>query len=165
MDNILYDVDVDENGPFITPLKNKPVFCGQEPSFMGGAFNTEEDEERVKSQAVRLSKEIDGNPVNLSNNVWNVFLHGKIENLCEYDIPVLIDGTVPDVQYGNIVECIVYDIKDRPLDCYIVVGKSITVSNKLYCLIVLKDDIKMIANKLYPTTESDFSFLHSDEEE
>ena len=39
----LYDVDVDENGPFIVPMDNKPIFCSEMPSFMGGAFNDEEE--------------------------------------------------------------------------------------------------------------------------
>lgn len=167
MDNLLYDVDVDENGPFKIPMENKPVFCPQEPSFMAGAFNDEETEERVKSQAARLSKEIDGNPNNLATNNLSCYLHGTIENLCQYDIPVLIDGTIPKIKYGNIVECLVYDKQDIVHDCFLVVGKRVLFKgdSNLYCLIVLKEEFSMFKDKQYPTAEADFTFLHTDEEE
>ena len=161
MDNLLYDVDVDENGPFIVALEPRPVFCSEIPSFMGGAFNDEKTDRQVKSQAARLSKEINGNPKILEKSYVSCYLHDGIEYLCGYDIPNLIDGTIPEVQYGNIVDCLVYDCDH---ECFMVIGKRTRDNirpNELFCLIILKEEI----NKLQSTEEVDVSFLNNDEEE
>jgi len=168
MDNLLYDVDVDENGPFIVPVEPKPVFCSEIPSFMGGALNDDETNKKVKSQADRLSKEINGNPKILEKSYVVCYLHDGIEYLCGYDIPNLIDGTIPEVQYGNIVDCLVYDCNDIVHECFMVIGKRTRDNirpNELFCLIILKEEFSMFKDKQYPTAESDFTFLHTDEEE
>ena len=157
----IYDVDVDEDGPFIVPMDNKPIFCSEMPSFMGGAFNDDDTNKEVKSQAARLSKEINGNPKILEKSFVTCYLHGGIEYLCGFDIPNLIDGTIPELQYGNIVDCLVYDYDDIVHECFMVIGKRLLAGNGLFCLIVLKEEI----DNLQSTREVDVSFLNNDSDE
>ena len=162
MDNLLYDVDVDENGPFITALEPKPVFCSEMPSFMGGAFNNFDTNKEIKSQASRLHKEINGKPKILEKNFVSCYLHDGIQDLCGYDIPNLIDGTIPELQYGNIVDCLVYDYDDIVHECLMVVGKRLLFGDDdLFCLIVLKEEL----DTLQSTREVDVSFLNNDSDE
>ena len=145
----------------ILNIHEKPVFCSEIPSFMGGAFNDEKTDRQVKSQAARLSKEINGNPKILEKSYVSCYLHDGIEYLCGYDIPNLIDGTIPEVQYGDIVDCLVYDCDDIVHECFMVIGKRLIAGDGLFCLIILKEEI----DKLQSTEEVDVSFLNNDEEE
>ena len=45
-----------------------PVFCGQEPSFMFGLFDDEEQRAEDVAQAIRLA----GNPINKNKTVFEV---------------------------------------------------------------------------------------------
>ena len=148
-------------------LNKRPIFCSEMPSFMGGAFNDEETNKKVKSQAARLSKEINGNPKILEKNFVSCYLHDGIEYLCGYDIPNLIDGTIPQVQYGDIIDCLVYDCDDIVHECFMVIGKRLLFAgrearnNELFCLIVLKEEL----DTLQSTKEIDMSFLNNDSDE
>tara|TARA_R100000234_G_C4830172_1_gene106619 strand:- start:36 stop:485 length:450 start_codon:yes stop_codon:yes gene_type:complete len=141
--------------------KSTPVFAPQEPSFMGGAFNDEETDQKVKSQATRLCEEIGGKPKSLLTKSANIYLHNTIQDLCEFDIPVFINGIIPDFEFGDIVECLVYDVNDIVHDCFIVVGKCALTTSRLYALIVLKEDLVKLKDGEYCPLESDFSFLNN----
>ena len=144
--------------------KSTPVFAPQEPSFMGGAFNDEKTDKKVKSQATRLCEEMGGNPESLLTKSASVYLHDTIQDLCEFDLPVFIDGIIPDFELGDIVECLVYDVNDIVHDCFIVVGKCKLTATRLYSLIVLKEDLINLKNGEYSSEEADFSFLDNNQQ-
>lgn len=145
----------------ILNIHEKPIFCAEAPSFMGGAFNDEKTDRQVKSQAARLSKEINGNPKILEKSFISCYLHDGIERICGYDIPNLLDGTIPELQYGDIIDCLVYDYDDIVHECFIIVGQNLIFKYRLFCLIVLKEEIDNVQS----TSEVDVSFLNNDEEE
>ena len=141
--------------------KSTPVFAPQEPSFMGGAFNDEETDQKAKSQATKLCEEIGGKPKSLLTKSASIYLHDTIQDLCEFDLPVFIDGIIPDFEFGDIVECLVYDVNDIVHDCFIVVGKCKLTTSRLYSLVVLKEDLIKLENGEYSSFEADFSFLNN----
>ena len=95
---------------------DKPIFCGQEPSFMGGAFDSEEEYLSRTTQAQRLA----GKPVN--NNIVS-----------------FVDGIMPEVKYGDRIECFTVTPDDKKYDAVVHVGRYKS-NKKLYCLIRLKSD-------------------------
>ena len=144
---------------YIINRKSTPIFCSKEPSFFGGAFDDDETDEKNKSQAIRLTEELDAKPKNLITSSLQAYLHDTIESLCGYDIPVFIDGTIPDLKYGDIVECLIYDADDIVHDCFMVVGNKV-IGNGLYTLMILKEDLESMKNGKYPSSEGEFSFLN-----
>ena len=114
---------------------NTPVFCGQEPSFMGGSFDDEETYKERTTQAQRLS----GNPVNKNKEFFSIYFHGELENMMGFDIVSFIDGTFPVIKDGDRVKCIAITPDDEKHDAITYVGKRV-YDNLLYCLVLLASE-------------------------
>ena len=96
-----------------------PVFCGQEPSFMFGLFDDEEQRAEDVAQAIRLA----GNPINKNKKVFEVYFDGEIEEMIGFDVVCPIDGVVPKLKYGDKIECIAITPDDKEHDAIMYVGR------------------------------------------
>ena len=92
---------------------------------------------------------------------------GELEQLCYYDMPTLIDGTVDSVKYGNIQDCYVYDVKNKKHLCMLAMGYS--RGNNLIGIIILKDKLEEFRKEKITDYQSsndwDFDFLMVPESE
>ena len=114
---------------------DKPIFCGQEPSFMGGAFDSEEEYLSRTTQAQRLA----GKPVNNNEDHFPIYFDGELEMMIGFDIVSFVDGIMPEVKYGDRIECFAIAPDDKKYDAVVHVGRYKS-NKKLYCLIRLKSD-------------------------
>tara|TARA_R100000808_G_scaffold23964_1_gene54051 strand:- start:1643 stop:2092 length:450 start_codon:yes stop_codon:yes gene_type:complete len=96
-----------------------PVFCGQEPSFMFGLFDSEEERSDNTAQAQRLA----GNPINKNKQGFEVYFDGEIEEMIGFDVVCHIDGVVPKLKYGDKIECIAITPDDKEHDAIMYVGR------------------------------------------
>ena len=125
-------------------MDNKPVFCGQEPAFMAGAFETEEENLSRNAQAIRLS----GNPIDDNKSTKSIYFDGELEMMIGFDIVSFIGGTLPKLVYGDKIECITITPDDKKHDAIIYVGRYTSSSPwvtgkhpiRHYCLIRLASD-------------------------
>jgi hypothetical protein len=118
---------------------NKPIFCGQEPSFMAGFFDTEEEHNKNTTQAQRLGK----NPINENEDFFEIYFDGKLEQMIGFDIVCFVDGVMPKIKTGDKIECIAITPDDKKHDAVIYVFTKGKTKN-LHCLVRLPDDnIKM----------------------
>lgn len=113
-------------------MTNKPVFCTEEPSFMGGAFEGDE----VRSQAIRLRKS-----PKVAHRIDSIYFDGTLENLLGYDIVNFIDGEIPHLLHGAVVPCSVITPSDAELDALIVARRK---GERVECLIVLEEDLNRL---------------------
>ena len=114
---------------------NKPVFCGQEPSFMGGLFDTKEEYNKRTTQAQKLAK----NPINENEDFFEIYFDGKLEEMIGFDIVCFVDGVMPKIKAGDKIECIAITPDDKKHDAIIHVSNK-GRTNDLYCLVRLPDD-------------------------
>ena len=84
-----------------------------------------------------LKKKLNGTPKweTKDRKFIHVYMMGELEQLCYYDMPTLIDGTVDSVKYGNIQDCYVYDVKNKKHLCMLAMGYS--RGNNLIGIIIL----------------------------
>lgn len=117
---------------------NKPVFCGQEPSFMGGAFDNEKTHDKNTTQAQALTVD----PVNKNKDFFPCYFHGKLEDMMGFDIVSLVDGVLPKIKFGDKIKCIAITPDNKKHDAIMYVGerKWWWTEEQLYCLIMLKTE-------------------------
>ena len=114
---------------------NIPVFCGQEPSFMGGMFDDPTEYYHRTRQAQRLT----GNPINNNDDHFAIYFHGELEDMMGFDIVSFVDGIMPKIKYGDRIKCIAITPDDIKHTSIIYVGRY-KHDKKLYCLIKLEND-------------------------
>jgi hypothetical protein len=113
-----------------------PIFCGQEPSFMGGALDTEEQHSDRTQQAQKLS----GNPINKNKESFTIYFHGELESMMGFDIVSFVDGTFPKIKFGDRVKCIAITPDGKKHKAVTYVGHYKTDKHRLYCLVLLKSE-------------------------
>ena len=116
-------------------MNSKPVFCGQEPSFMLGIFDTEEEHSEKTSQAQRLGN----NPINKNDEFFEIYFHGELEGMVGFDVVCFVDGTMPEINYGDAIECITITPDDKKHDAIIHVGRRKS-TKQLFCLVRTPND-------------------------
>jgi hypothetical protein len=105
---------------------------------MGGAFDTEEEHNKRTTQAQRLGK----NPINENEDFFCIYFDGRLEEMIGFDIVCFIDGTMPKIKYGDIIDCTVITPDDKEHDAIIIVCKS-KMRKELFCLVRLPIDVLM----------------------
>ncbi len=116
-----------------------------------------------------LKKKLNGTPKweTKDRKFIHVYMMGELEQLCYYDMPTLIDGTVDSVKYGNIQDCYVYDVKNKKHLCMLAMGYS--RGNNLIGIIILKDKLEEFRKEKITDYQSsndwDFDFLMVPESE
>mgnify|MGYP003151610378 CR=1 FL=1 len=123
-----------------TKWYNCPVFCGQEPGFMGGAFDDEDTHKERTVQARKLA----GNPIDKSDADFSIYFHGELEYMIGFDIVSFIDGTFPKIKYGDKIKSITYTPDGKKHDTIVYVGEYKSGSpwsgDKLYCIVLLASE-------------------------
>ena len=121
---------------------DKPVFCTEKPSLLGGAFNDDDTKEKVKSQALRLR----GNPRIEHVGFMVCYFHGKLEaEHMHYDIVNIVDGCLPALKYGDVIPCVTITPDGKRLDTVMCVGKSRYPKGSLRAYIILPDDVDSLS--------------------
>ena len=113
---------------------SKLILCGEEPSFMGGLFSTEEMREESHSQAKRLAKKYNSDAVNHCKNpeISNIYFHGKLENDMGFDLVNVVSGVIPQLQVGDELDCTAVLPDDVDYDTGIVLEEGKEVDAKIY---------------------------------
>ena len=119
-------------------MENKLVVCTEEPSFMGGIFDTEEMRKEAHSQASELVKKYGGGKSHHKNpDFVSMYFHGKLENDMGFDLVNVVGGKMPQLKVGDEIKCTAVLPDNKEVDAVIYVGRRIKDdSNNLYCLIL-----------------------------
>ena len=132
-------------------MENKLVVCTEEPSFMGGIFDTEEMREEAHSQASKLVKKYGGGKNHPKNpDFVSMYFHGKLENDMGFDLVNVVGGKMPQLKVGDEIKCIAVLPDNKEVDAVIYVGRRIKDdSNNLYCLILYASEKFTKKDKYY----------------
>ena len=133
----------------IKDMKNKrPVFCTELPSFMGGAFNDDDTNKKVKEQAGKIRARYEkkaGEWIN-EHGFLSCYLHGKLETDAGYDIINCLAGTLPKLEANDVVPCLVVLPDNKEVNAIVAVGKDEDNPDKCRALIVYPNDTKSLPN-------------------
>ena len=131
----------------IKDMKNKrPVFCTELPSFMGGAFNDDKTNKKVKEQAGKIRARYvkkAGEWIN-EHGFLSCYLHGKLETDAGYDIINCLAGTLPKLEANDVVPCLVVLPDNKEVNAIVAVGKDEDNPDKCRALIVYPNDTKSL---------------------
>ena len=132
-------------------MENKLVVCTEEPSFMGGIFDTEEMREEAHSQASKLVKKYGGGKSHPKNpDFVSMYFHGKLEDDMCFDLVNVVGGKMPQLKVGDEIKCIAVLPDNKEVDAVIYVGRRIKDdSNNLYCLILYPSEKFTKKDKYY----------------
>jgi hypothetical protein len=132
-------------------MENKLVVCTEEPSFMGGIFDTEEMRKEAHSQASELVKKYGGGKSHHKNpDFVSMYFHGKLENDMGFDLVNVVGGKMPQLKVGDEIKCIAVLPDNKEVDAVIYVGRRIKDdSNNLYCLILYPSEKFIKKDKYY----------------
>ena len=118
---------------------NNIILTTTEPSAFGGAFDDEETrKECASSTKIIFNKYNDGNLPSNTNRM-SVYYQGELEDLMGYDIPCLINGAMPELQYGDIIPVKAITLDDKSYDAVMLVGEY-DRNEGLYALIMTYHD-------------------------
>tara|TARA_Y100000310_G_scaffold324799_1_gene387137 strand:+ start:266 stop:766 length:501 start_codon:yes stop_codon:yes gene_type:complete len=136
-----------------TKWYNCPVFCGQAPGFMAGIFDTEDEFNERNTQANELvdSGQATGKPIDKNTDHFSIYFHGELEYMIGFDIVSFIDGTFPEIKYGDKIKSITYTPDGEKHNTIVYVGKYTSnspwshekteyLNEKLYCLVLLASE-------------------------
>ncbi len=132
-------------------MENKLVVCTEEPSFMGGIFDTKEMREEAHSQASKLVKKYGGGKSHPKNpDFVSMYFHGKLENDMGFDLVNVVGGKMPQLKVGDEIKCTAVLPDNKEVNAVIYVGRRIKDdSNNLYCLILYPSEKFTKKDKYY----------------
>ena len=100
---------------------NNIILTTTEPSAFGGAFDDEETRKECASRTkIIFNKYNDGNLPSNTNRM-SVYYQGELEDVMGYDIPCLINGAMPELQYGDIIPVKAITLDDKSYDAVMLV--------------------------------------------
>ena len=118
---------------------NNIILTTTEPSAFGGAFDDEETRKECASRTkIIFDKYNDGNLPSNTNRM-SVYYQGELEDVMGYDIPCLINGAMPELQYGDIIPVKAITLDDKSYDAVMLVGEY-DRNEGLYALIMTYHD-------------------------
>ena len=118
---------------------NNIILTTTEPSAFGGAFDDEETRKECASRTkIIFNKYNDGNLPSNTNRM-SVYYQGELEDVMGYDIPCLINGAMPELQYGDIIPVKAITLDDKSYDAVMLVGEY-DRNEGLYALIMTYHD-------------------------
>ena len=118
---------------------NNIILTTTEPSAFGGAFDDEETRKECASRTkIIFNKYNDGNLPSNTNRM-SVYYQGELEDVMGYDIPCLINGAMPELQYGDIIPVKAITLDDKSYDSVMLVGEY-DRNEGLYALIMTYHD-------------------------
>ena len=118
---------------------NNIILTTTEPSAFGGAFDNEETRKECASRTkIIFNKYNDGNLPSNTNRM-SVYYQGELEDVMGYDIPCLINGAMPELQYGDIIPVKAITLDDKSYDAVMLVGEY-DRNEGLYALIMTYHD-------------------------
>ena len=125
---------------------SKLILCGEEPSFMGGVFDTKEMREESHSQAKRLAKKYNSDSINHCKNpeISNIYFHGKLQDDMGFDLVNAVGGELPQLKVGDEIKCIAVLPDNKEVDATLYVGNRPNYyagdNSGLYCLILYSSE-------------------------
>ena len=118
---------------------NNIILTTTEPSAFGGAFDDKETRKECASRTkIIFNKYNDGNLPSNTNRM-SVYYQGELEDVMGYDIPCLINGAMPELQYGDIIPVKAITLDDKSYDAVMLVGEY-DRNEGLYALIMTYHD-------------------------
>ena len=118
---------------------NNIILTTTEPSAFGGAFDDEETRKECASRTKIISDKYNDGNLPSNTNRMSVYYQGELEDVMGYDIPCLINGAMPELQYGDIIPVKAITLDDKSYDAVMLVGEY-DRNEGLYALIMTYHD-------------------------
>ena len=106
------------------------IFTTSEPSFMGGMFDTEETRKETHNRTTTIYKKYNtGKTKNLNTRPMSIYFDGALESEMGYDLPTLIEGTVPELKDGDITSVTAVTLEDEVINAVMLTGIDIGMTD------------------------------------
>ena len=118
---------------------NNIILTTTDPSFFGGIFDDEETRKERTNRTKIISDKYNNGNLPSNTNKMSVYYQGELEDVMGYDIPCLINGEMPELQYGDIIPVTAITLNDKSYDAVMLVGQY-DCNEGLYALIMTYND-------------------------
>lgn len=148
-------------------MRKDIILTTSEPSFMCGIFDNEETRKENHSRTTTIYKKYNtAKTKNLNTRPMSIYFDGDLESQMGYDVPTLIEGTIPELKDGDITSVIAVTLEDKVINAVMLTGIDIGMTDSpdtkypyLFTLILTIDEAEQfLSNQIDKWREEGYTF-------
>ena len=141
-------------------MNNAIILTTSEPSFMGGVFDSKGIHKETHSKTATIADKHNNGKIPCNPNRYlSIYYDGELEDAMGYDIPCLINGSVPELENGDILPVKTVTLDDKEIDAVMLVGVYTDRSPEfLHALIMTINDAEIFLSDIETDSKNGISF-------